>query len=56
MAKNDCFPANPDPGQILSGKIFVSGKSPEHVDSKYVLFGKPDYQTKNRIPRSGSEN
>ena len=26
MAKNDRFPANPDPEQILSAKIFASGK------------------------------
>ena len=44
------FRAKPDPGLILSGKTFASGNSPLHVDSKYVLFEKPDYRTKNRDP------
>ena len=52
MPEIDRFRAKPDPGQILSGKIFASGNSPYHVDSKYILFEKPDYRTKNRIPGS----
>ena len=46
MSENDRFRAKPDPGQNLSGKIFASRNSPLHVDSKYVLFKKPDYRTK----------
>ena len=53
MSGNDQFRTKPDPGQNLSGKIFASGNSPHHVDSKYVLFKKPDYWTKNRNPESG---
>ena len=54
MTKNDDFWAKLDSGQILSGKIFVSGNSPNHVGSKYILIEKPDNRKKNRIPRSGT--
>ena len=53
MSENDRFRPKPDPGQNLSGKIFASRNSPEHVESKYVLFKKPDSSPKIRIPASG---
>ena len=36
-------------------KIFVSGNTPEHVESKYILFKKPDSAPKIRIPASGKK-
>ena len=53
MFESDRFRTKPDPGQNLSGKIFASGNSPEHLESKYTLFKKPDSTSKIRIPVSG---
>ena len=38
MFESDRFRTKPDPGQNLSGKIFASGNSPEHLESKYTLY------------------
>ena len=46
MSEIDRFRAKPDPGRNLSGKFFTSGSSPFNVDSKYVLFKKPDNREK----------
>ena len=55
MAKNDDFWAKPEPGQILSGKIFVSGNSPHHVGSKYILLkNRTTGKKTNWIPGSGT--
>ena len=36
-----------------NSEIFASGDSPEHLESKYILFKKPDSAPKIRIPVSG---
>ena len=41
------------PDKISPGKIFESRNSPEHLESKYTLFEKPDSAPKIRIPVSG---
>ena len=52
MSKNDRFSAKPDPGRYLLD-FFTSRYSPEHVESKYILFKKPDSAPKIRILASG---
>ena len=37
------FRAKPDPGQILSGKIFAPKKFLSHLDFKNKVFRKPDF-------------
>ena len=43
IIENPDFGAKPDPGRNFSWKIFASGNSPLHVESKYKLFKKPDF-------------
>ena len=56
MSEIDQFRSKPDPRPNLSGKIFASGNSPEYIDSKYVLFGKPDNREKTGFGSPGHKN
>ena len=53
MSENDRSRPKPDPGQNLSGKIFASRNSPEHVVHDMYFLKKPDSSPKIRIPASG---
>ena len=48
------FKQKPEAGHFLSGKIFAPGNFFFCVDSKNVVFRKPDNRTKNRILESGN--
>ena len=43
IMKTGQFRAKPDPGQILSGKIFAPKKFLSHLDFKNEVFRKPDF-------------
>ena len=55
MAKNDDFWAKPDPGQILSGKIFCIRKFPITCRFQICTFLKTGQPEKNRISGSGTQ-
>ena len=38
--------ANPDPGQVLSGKKFVPKNFSKFIDFKNIVFEKPDFWQK----------
>ena len=44
---------NRTPDKKFSEKIFASGDSRKHLESKYILFKKPDSAPKIQIPVSG---
>ena len=54
MWKTGHFRAKPDPGRILSGKIFLTKSFFNHTDFKNDVFRKPDFWPKNRIRTSGN--
>ena len=42
--------ANPDPGQVVSGKKFVPKNFSRCIDFKYIVFEKPDFGQKKPDP------
>ena len=48
------FMANPDPGQVVSGKKFVPKNFSRCIDFKYIVFEKPDFGQKTGSGRPGN--